>query len=186
MDQENADAMSGKRNYTVTAADRALTVLEILAEHPGIGLTELAQRMRVTKSLAFRLLQTLEARKFVDKDPERSTYTLGYRMLYFGQKTEQQISLIQSAGPILDDLCERSDENINLLIRDGFSSLCVATRESRHHMRLFAQAGRRGPLHAGGSSAVICAYAPKEVQEAVLAQRLETSSPVILWSFRIN
>jgi DNA-binding IclR family transcriptional regulator len=78
-------------------------------------------------------------------------------MLYFGQKIEKQKSLITTAGPILDDLCDRSDENINL------NSLCVVTRESPHHMRLFAQAGRRGLLHAGGASAVVCAYAPKDI-----------------------
>jgi DNA-binding IclR family transcriptional regulator len=171
---ERAGPMSGKRDYTVSAVDRALNVLETLAEHPDIGVTEIAQRMGATKSLVFRLLQTLEARGFIDKDPNRSSYTLGYRMLYFGQRTEGQKLLISTSALILDELCVKADENIILIVRNGLNSLIVATRESRHQMRLFAQAGRRGPLHAGGASALLLAYAPIDIQNAVLAGPLES------------
>jgi IclR family KDG regulon transcriptional repressor len=173
MMKDGTQSMADKRDYTVTAADRALRVLEVLAEHPNIGVTEIARHMKATKSLVFRLLQTLEAREFVDKNIDRSTYTLGYRMMYFGRRAEQQNSLVTTASPILDDLCARADENINLVIRDNLNSLCVATRDSRHHMRLFAEAGRRGPLHAGGASTLICAYAPQEIHQLILADKLQ-------------
>lgn len=155
--------------YTVTVVDRTLTVLEALADRPDIGVTELANRLGLTKSLVFRLLHTLEARGFVAKDPERSTYTLGYRLLYLGARTEQQKRLLALANPVLDDLCRDADENVNLLVREGLSCLCAATRDSSHPVRLFAQVGRRGPLHAGGASMVLLAYAPEPVRKAVLA-----------------
>ncbi len=166
-DGSSSTADAGR--YTVTVVDRTLSVLEALADRPDIGVTDLANRLGLTKSLVFRLLYTLEARGFVAKDPERSTYTLGYRLLYLGARTEQQKRLLAVANPVLDDLCRAADENVNLLVREGLSCLCAATRESSHPVRLFAQVGRRGPLHAGGASMVLLAYAPEAVRKAVLA-----------------
>ena len=165
----SGDTAADGGRYTVTVVDRTLTVLEALADRPDVGVTDLANQLGLTKSLVFRLLHTLEARGFVAKDPDRSTYTLGYRLLYLGARTEQQKRLLAVANPVLDDLCRAADENINLLVREGLSCLCAATRESSHPVRLFAQVGRRGPLHAGGASVVLLAYAPEAVRKAVLA-----------------
>ena len=68
-------------SYTVSAVDRALTLLEVLAERPHVGVTELAERTGNTKSLVFRLLYTLERRGYVRKDPATRTYSLGHRPL---------------------------------------------------------------------------------------------------------
>ena len=53
----NPPAEDGR--YTVTVVDRTLTVLEALADTPDVGVTELAARLGLTKSLVFRLLFTL-------------------------------------------------------------------------------------------------------------------------------
>ena len=45
-------------SYTVTAVDRALMLLEVLADNPDLGVTEIAERTGQTKSLVFRLLYT--------------------------------------------------------------------------------------------------------------------------------
>lgn len=166
-----------ERSYVIAAADRALMVLEVLALERELGVTEVAARMGVTKSLAFRLLHTLEARGYVARHPERRTYSLGYRVFYLGNALGHQDSLVQATAALMDELAALSHENVNLVVREGTSSMVVATRESPHQVRLFAEAGRRGPLHAGGASTVLLAYAPPEVQEAVLGSTLRAYSP---------
>lgn len=169
--------MTSKRNYVIAAADRALMVLEVLANERELGVTDVADRMGITKSLAFRLLHTLEARGYVSRHPERRTYSLGYRVLYLGNALGQQDSLVQATAAHMDELADRTHENVNLVVREGTGSMVVATRESRHQVRLFAEAGRRGPLHAGGASTVLLAYAPAEIQDEVLRSDLTTYSP---------
>ena len=165
--------MNAPRRYTIEAVDRALVVLERLAEQPGVGLTELSKQLGFTKTLTFRLVQTLEERGFVAKDREDGRYSLGYRMAYLGSCVDPQRSVVVAAAPVMDDLRDQTDENVNLLVREGARCLCVATRESRHSMRLFAHAGRRGPLHAGGGSTLLLAYAPEPVVDEVLAAPLQ-------------
>ena len=160
-------------SYTVAAVDKALEVLELIAELPDLGVTELAQHTGSTKSQVFRLLHTLEGRGFVRKDPLSKRYVLGYRTLYVGDKAKRQMNLIRLIQPYLDELAELSRENVHLVVREGVKSVCVALSESPQPLRLYAQVGRRGPLHAGGASKVLLAHAPPEVCDAVFSSDLE-------------
>lgn len=160
--------------YTISAVDRALALLEVLAEHPGSRVSDLANLTGNTKSLVFRLIYTLEQRGYVIKDPATRTYTLGFHTIYLGSRAQGQTVLLQSAAPIMDELVETCRENINLIVRERSHSVCVALRQSPLPVRLYAQVGRRGPLHAGGGPRILLAYAPPEVQEEVMAGPLET------------
>lgn len=145
-----------------------MNVLESLAEKPEQGVSELATRLAMTKSLVFRILQTLEVRGFVARDPDRAVFSLGYRMSVLGERAGHEKGLVLAARPVMEQLRNETAENINLVVRDDTRALVVATREGRHSMRLFAQAGRHGPLHAGGGSLLLLAFAPDAVREMVL------------------
>ncbi|MBN9062482.1 MAG: hypothetical protein BGP06_12410 [Rhizobiales bacterium 65-9] len=160
-------------SYTITAVDRALALLETLAEKPGIGVTEIAHLTGNTKSLVFRLIYTLERRGYVIKDPSTRTYTLGYRPLYLAANAHDQFAVLRAAEPFLDVLATRCDGNVNLLVRDGLNSVCIAVRETPAPADLYAKVGRRGPLHVGGGPKILLAFAPAELLEELLASPLE-------------
>jgi IclR family KDG regulon transcriptional repressor len=163
--------------YTISAVDRALALLEAIAVHPGIGVTELAERTGQTKSLIFRLIYTLQQRGYVIKDPVTRTYTLGYRTLYLASNATDQLSVLRAAEPLLDMLAHETKDNINLLVRDGVNSVCLAVREQVSPYRLYGRVGRRGPLHAGGGPKILLAFAPEDVVAEVLAGPLERFTP---------
>ncbi|MEM7023605.1 MAG: IclR family transcriptional regulator [Pseudomonadota bacterium] len=160
-------------SYQVAAVDRALNLLEVMAQYPDLGVTELAERTGNTKSLVFRLLYTLEQRGYVHKNPDARGYRLGYRTLLLAEHTRRQSALIAAATPILDELSQATRENALLAIREELHSVCIAMRESPQPLRLFAQVGKHGPLHAGGGPKVLLAYAPDDVRRAVLDGPLE-------------
>lgn len=157
----------------VSSVDRALTILEILVDHPHSGVTEIAQHLGGTKSLAFRLLRTLEARGFVIQDADRRTYSLGYHAVRIGNSAAEQSHLISSTSSLMDELAALSHENVNLLIRDGRQLVVVAARQSKQQVRLHSDIGSTGPLHAGGAAKILLAYAPESIQDAVLQEPLE-------------
>lgn len=173
-------AQAPRDRYLIEAVDRALSLLELLAENPGLGVTEIAARMGVSKALAFRLLHTLERRDYVIRDPEHRTNALGYRLLHLADQVDQTDLIVSGTREYMDDLARLSREDVNLFVRVGLSSLCVATRPSAHQVRMFAHIGRRGSLHVGGASTVLLAYAPRDVQDAVLAGELNMLTPLTL------
>jgi len=166
-----------QKDYKIAAVDRALALLEALADRPEQGVTSLAKSLGMTKSLVFRLLHTLEERGFVSRDPDHAEYSLGYRIGVLGERLGKDGALLYAARPVMDDLRDKTSENINLVVREGLKTYVLATRAGRHSIRLFAQAGRNGPLHAGGGSLLLLAFADPSVVDAALAQPLEAFTP---------
>jgi DNA-binding IclR family transcriptional regulator len=162
--------MTDQNDYTIAAVDRALLTLEALAEQPRQGVTALAKRLGLTKTIVFRLLCTLESRGFVMKEGDQPLYSLGYRMGVLGERAGHQNMLLAAARPVMERLREETSENINLIVREGQQSLVVATLAGLHAIRIFAMPGRHGPLHAGGGSMLVLAWAPHSVRNAVLSE----------------
>jgi DNA-binding IclR family transcriptional regulator len=163
--------------YVIDAVDRALQLMEILAETPNRGITEIARSMGISKTVVFRLLHTLEKRNFVVRDPRTRTSALGHKLLYLSGKVRENDIVVQATKDLIDELAVQSGEDVNLFVRIGLQSVCVATRRSAHEVRMYAEVGRTFPLHAGGSSTVLLAFASEEVQSAVLDHRLEKYTP---------
>lgn len=166
-----------RADYTVGVLDRALTLLDVLAEHPHCGVTQIAKLSGNTKSLVFRLLHTLEKRGYVRKDPVTRFYALGFRALLLGEQTRRQTDLIKLAQPHMDQLVAATRENIYLTIRDGLQGICVAARQSPQPLRLYADVGRQVPLHVGGGPKLLLAFAPDEVRKEVLDGPLQAFTP---------
>lgn len=165
--------MPESRDYTIAAVDRAVNVLEALAAQPRQGVTQLAAHLGLTKTIVFRLLATLEARGFVVREGDNALYSLGYRMGVLGEQAGAQNTLLTAARPVMEQLRNETRENVNLIIREGAQSLVLATLAGQHAMRIYANAGRHGPLHAGGGSMLLLAFAPVDIQNDVLSKPLE-------------
>jgi IclR family transcriptional regulator, KDG regulon repressor len=153
--------------YTIEVVTDTLRLLEAVGENPGTRLPELAQRSQLTKTKTFRILRTLETSGYIVQDSSQMFY-LHQKAYLIGQQAKTQWSLARVTKPFLDELAEATQENIHLVIRDELSSVVVALRESSHPIRMYAEIGKRGPLHAGGTPKVLLAYAPKEILEQVL------------------
>lgn len=165
------------KDYTIASVDRSLTVLEALADEPNQGVTQLARRLGMTKTLVFRILSTLEARGFVAREADLATYSLGYRLGVLGDRAGEQNVLLGAARPVMERLREDTAENINLVVREEDRSLVLATLAGSHAIRIFAVSGRYGPLHAGGGSLLLLAWAPPSVQADLLSRPLERFTP---------
>lgn len=163
-------------DYTVAAVDEALGLLFLVAQYPGLGVTELAKRSENTKARTFRLLTTLENRGLVQRD-SLATYTLGHRVLHLGIAAQEQVSLVRLAHDILRNIGAKFDESVQIRVRDGLHSVCVARRESTQVLRVHSDVGNRRPLHAGAASKLLLAFAPEEIQQAVLASELQRFTP---------
>ncbi len=158
--------------YTISSVDRALALLEVLAENPNAGVTDIAQLSGNTKSMVFRLLFTLEKRGYVRKDPATRTYALGYRALYLADKARNQISLVRAAQPHMDRLAKLCNENVHLFAREEAGCVCIAISETPQQLRLSARIGEHSTLHTGGAPKILLAFAPQEIQDMVLSAEL--------------
>ncbi|ASU38516.1 IclR family transcriptional regulator [Herbaspirillum sp. meg3] len=164
-------------SYTVDAVSKAMELLFVVADHPGLGVTELAKRSGNTKARAFRLLGTLEESGLIKRKEPLATYSLGYRALFLGVAAQNQVQLSQLGQALLPAIGEACSESVLITIREGLETMCVAWWDSPHAIRVHSEMSARRPLYVGASSKLLLAYAPEEVQEAVLNEERKRYTP---------
>jgi IclR family transcriptional regulator, KDG regulon repressor len=161
-------------DYTVASVDSALRLLAIVADHPRLGLSELAERAELNTSRAFRLLSTLAAHRLVERLGEPAVYTLGTQALVLGIAAGRQIDLAAAAQAPLMRLVELFNEACQIRVRDGDESICIARVDSTQPVRVFGTIGNRRPIHVGASGKLLLAYAPEQEREHILARRMHS------------
>lgn len=156
--------------YIVDAVDYALKLLSHVAEHPGLGVTELSAQIGINKSRAYRMLCTLEAHRYVVQDARSATYALGPQAFVVGVAAAQQNTLVRTAQRHMLALNQAIDETIVLRVREGLETVCVARCETSHPVRAVGAVGNRRPLNSGASGKVLLAFAPEAVRAEYLAR----------------
>lgn len=87
-------------------ADRAVAVLELMAGHPDqrFTLSEVARRCGLNKATAHALLSSLSERGVLLRHPEDKRYSLGPRLIAFGEAARRGYTAVDFAPPALDRL----------------------------------------------------------------------------------
>lgn len=160
-------------SYTVEAVSAAMDLLFLVAQEPGLGVTELAKRSGTTKARAFRLLGTLEESGLVRRKEPYATYSLGYKALFVGTAAQEQVNITHLAKSHLPEIGQRCSESVLIRIRDGLETICVAWWDAPNAIRVHNQMGDRRPMYVGASGKLLLAYAPADVQEQVLSSERE-------------
>jgi IclR family transcriptional regulator, acetate operon repressor len=156
----------------IRVVDRAVEVLDLLAgAGPGLGVTEIARRVRLGKSTTHRLLSSLVRAEIVRLDPERRVYHLGYRLLQWTAAWLDRMDVRTRALPHITRLREKSQETVILNILADHERVAVERLEAAQEVRFVADLGTPLPLTVGASGKAILAYLP----EATLAAVLETA-----------
>jgi DNA-binding IclR family transcriptional regulator len=149
----------------------ALQVLEVLAAAEGsVGVTELADQLRIAPSTVHRTLATLTATGFARRGPDRRYY-VGPAVTRLAPRATTPLLLRDAARPILRWLAETTGETIHLAVLDGTS---VVTIDHAAGARADAAAhvvGGRVPAHATAVGLALLAHHP-EIVDAVVATGL--------------
>ncbi len=157
-------------SQTIGSLEKALVLIDELARCGNdVGVTELANRLSLSKNQVFRILATLKEYNYVHQTAGK-TYQLGSKFFEIGQRLINQSDLIQAIRPQMDWLRDETGETIHLFARDGLQAVCIARRESRAVIGLSAQIGRRFLMHAGACPKAILAFQDRSFVDSAIAE----------------
>ena len=162
----------GETQNGLSSVDRALRLLDELAEHGPLGATELAHRLGTAKATAFRLARTLQARGYVVQNAD-STYRLGPRCLMLATGVHASLDLRRDLLPVLDALRAETDETVQLTTLDGGEVVYVEQLLSTKPVLSVGQMGARAPAHCVSGGLAQLAAAPPDVVDRLLSRPLE-------------
>jgi IclR family transcriptional regulator, KDG regulon repressor len=150
--------------YTVPAVQRAVEVLELLAvSHTGISLADLSRQTGYPKSSLFRILLTLEKASIVQLDRTRSIFTLGMKLIDWGNRALEKIDLKSVTHPHLVRMAHETRESYYVAILDDNEVIIIDRADTPEIWRVVARLGQRSPVHATASGQVLMAEAPDEM-----------------------
>jgi DNA-binding IclR family transcriptional regulator len=154
----------------VQAVQRAVGLLKAVAESPSPPTApELAERCRLNRSTAWRILQTLEDEGLLDRDPQTKRYSTGYEVARLAASGDA--SLLRGAGPHLKELSGHTGETVSLAVPRRLELIYVEQIQAPHIMAA-DWLGRTVPLHATSTGKALLAWLPASELDEVLSEPL--------------
>ncbi len=145
------------------AVDRALDILLCFTQdEPALTLTQIANRVGMHKSTVFRLLSTLESKRFVQRDEETQTYRLGLGLVELGFLVLKSNDVHRQAVPYMQRLVADYHETVDLAILQGPNVLYLQVVESSQRVKISSAPGQRLPAFCTASGKAFLAYLGEE------------------------
>lgn len=154
----------------VQSVDRAISVLEILAQRGEAGVSEVAGEIDVHKSTAFRLLGALEARGLVEQTVERGKYRLGFGIVRLAGAVTGRIDITQQGRPVCERLAEEIGETVNIAVLQEHFAINLYQVRGPAAVTAHNWVGQLTPLHATSSGKILLAHLPAKERAALLAE----------------
>lgn len=133
---------------------RGLSALALIGEEEdALSVSELANRLGIHRSMAYRLVKTLEQHGFVERLPT-GELELGARLASLARGVAK--SLQAAAAPELTAIADELGMTAFLVIYDGEAAVTLSNAEPRHAEATVAQRpGSRHPIDRGAPGRVI-------------------------------
>ncbi len=154
----------------VQSVDRAVSILELLAQHGTSGVTALAGELGVHKSTASRLVSALERRGLVEQVADRGHYRLGAGILRLAAGTDARVDLVEAARPACRRLADATAETVNVAILSAGAALYVDQVAGGVTHSSYNWVGQRIPLHATSNGKVLLCELPPAERADLLAE----------------
>jgi IclR family acetate operon transcriptional repressor len=153
---------------TVSAVERALGVLDVLASGEELGTNEIARRSGLNPSTASRLLATLATGGLVEHVEESGRYRLGPRLVQLGNAVLARLDIRETVRPSLRALVEATGETATLSAPGDPDAVTVDFVQGPGSVVSVARLGRPSIAHATAAGKVGLAFDGIRVPEGRL------------------
>lgn len=153
--------------------ERGLAILgSFTPDRPALGISELAQRLCLTRSTTHRYVATLARLGYLDQDESTRKYRLGIRVLDLGFTVLGSLELREIAAPHLQRLTAATGHTSNLAIRDDTDVILIDRIRGRpgryHHLEFTLHVGSRIPSYCSATGKALIAFLPQPDLDSLL------------------
>jgi DNA-binding IclR family transcriptional regulator len=141
-------------------------VLERLKASNGMGVSELARQVDMSKGAIHRYLQTLVDEGYAVKDD--GTYQLALRFLDYGAYVRNQYPFNEYIQPKVKQLAEQTGERAQYLVEEHGQGIYLHRERGENAVETDARVGKVVYLHTNAAGKAILSQLPEErVQEII-------------------
>lgn len=153
----------------VKSLDRGLDILEYVAgaKQPP-SFSRLLADLEIPRSSLFHLLNNLQARDFIGRDPATGGYRLGPGVSKLGRAAPQP-SIRDQVSPFLQKLSDEINETCGFYVRVQNSVEVIASAISTQALSYTMKIGARAPLYAVSAGKIVLAELSPAASKEYLA-----------------
>jgi DNA-binding IclR family transcriptional regulator len=153
------------------SAARALSVLDLLEhESQGLGVREMARRLKLAPSIVQRLLAALADYGYVERNLDTQSYRIGFRLFEVGRSYLHQNSIHAVSLPELRMLAEKHLVNAYLGVLRGDRVIYLEALQSRGAIVIVSAPGSSGHLHSTAFGKALLAEMSEEDAARLLGE----------------
>jgi len=147
---------------------KGLRVLECIARSKTPrGATDVAAELGMTKSNAYRTLQTLVALKYIARLSDQPAYEPTAKLFELGTLVGNRFEVKRMALPILQEIVRRTGENAAVAVLDDREVVYIERVDSPNPVRSVVKTGERLPSYCSASGKALLAYAPEKLIDSL-------------------
>jgi len=167
----------------ISAVMRVFAILQALGEQETIGVSELSQRLLLSKSTVFRFLHTLKTLGYVRQEGDSDKYGLSMQLFRLGAQALPNADVIRLADVQMRLLSRETREAVHLGMLDGGSIIYVHKIDALYALRMQSRIGSNNPLHSTAIGKVLLAWGDaRQVAALIAAIDFKASTPQTLGS----
>lgn len=143
----------------MSVLEKSVQIIDVLGRAEGpVRLGAVADAVAMPKSSTHRLLGEM-ARLGLVRTGGDGDYTLGYRLVQWGQLADDRLDLRTIAEPVMRRLSDDVAESCHLHVPDGANRVCVAAVPGPQMLRPVITIGSTRRLGTGAAGKLLLAYA---------------------------
>lgn len=151
--------------YEAPALEKGLDILELLAgATSAMNLSRISAAVGRSRSEMYRVLQVLERRHYLQRQPDDDRYTLTNRLFLLGMERPPVKGLLEIALPMMHKLSDELQQSCHLVVPSDQYMVVIARVESPYELGLVVRIGHRRPLLEATSGLVLVAFQPETVR----------------------
>lgn len=152
--------------YTVQTVNKALELLETLAESPQhLTLQVLSEKVALSRNKTFRILATLCEKGLMERDDVTGRYRIGVCTVPLAQKLLQSASLVTYAHPIMEELARKHDEAVYMTVIKDNEVLFLNMVDCHQQIKAAPFVGKKFPFFTTAAGKVMKALDSRDVLE---------------------
>ena len=166
-----ASSPKKESNYRVPSVVRTMAILEYVSKHSGATFTEIYTELKIPRTSAFQLLQTLLDFGLLRRSQNGIQYYLGFHLFELGSLAVTDIDLRQEAKPILRKLVIGTNYTCHLGLLDGLEAFYLLKIDGNEYFRWHSWEGQRFGLHCTAIGKTLLAWMDEERLDQILGDR---------------
>ncbi|WP_283130499.1 DNA-binding transcriptional regulator KdgR [Enterovibrio norvegicus] len=170
--------MSNKQPDSVSSVQKTMAIFETLCSEKEIGISDLAQRLMMSKSTVYRFLQTMKTLGYVSQEGETERYALTLKLFEVGAGALQNVDIIDYANIEMSKISEETMEALHLGALDDDSIIYIHKIDSKYKLSMQSRIGKRNPLYSTAIGKVLlCEMSEEDVRERLKDVVFTQSTP---------